>query len=491
MKKYILSIDSGTTGVTTLLLNKNLKIIHKEYSELKQFFPKPGWVEHNPNELIKKIFKQLRNIKKNYNLNDIASIGITNQRETVVLWNKKNGKPVYNAIVWQCRRTKEYCEKLKKNKLSNKVFNKTGLYIDSYFSATKINWILKNIPLAKELNKNNQLLFGTIDTWIIWNLTNKKKHLTDFTNASRTMLYNINKKEWDKELLDLFTISNNILPQVKNSMDDFGQAIIENYSIPILGVAGDQQAALFGQGCHYKNTSKCTYGTGLFYLLNTGKIRKNSKSGLLTTLAINKHGKPCYAIEGSIFIGGALIQWLRDEIDMIQNASETEKIAIDIKSTNGVYIVPAFVGLGAPYWNSECSGLITGITRGTNKKHIIRASLEAIAYQVNDLIECIEKDIKIKISSLNVDGGATNNDFLMQFQSDISNLKIVKPKNIESTAIGVGILSGLNSKFWKDVDEIFNKKNNTLKEFRPRMKKNEKNKKISEWKKSINKALKN
>ncbi|MBI65668.1 MAG: glycerol kinase [Candidatus Marinimicrobia bacterium] len=489
MKKYILSIDSGTTGVTTLLLDEKLKVVHKEYLELNQFFPNPGWVEHNPNELISKIFKQLNNIDKKYGLKNILSIGITNQRETIVLWDKLTGKPVYNAIVWQCRRTKDYCEKLKTKKTSNEIFKKTGLYIDSYFSATKIKWILENIPLAKKTNDKNQLLFGTIDTWIIWNLTNRKKHLTDYTNASRTMLYNINEKKWDSELLNLFKIPKKILPKIKNSMDNFGEAVIKKYFIPISGIAGDQQSALFGQGCYNKNTSKCTYGTGLFYLLNTGKIRQDSKSGLLTTLAIDENGKPCYAIEGSVFIGGAIIQWLRDELKLIKNASETEKIAIDIKDSNGVYIVPAFVGLGAPYWDSKCSGLITGITRSTNKKHIIRASLESIAYQVNDLIRCIQKDTKTKIASLNVDGGAANNNFLMQFQSDISNIKIKKPKNIETTAIGAGILAGIQSGFWKNTKEIFND-NNISKIFKPKMKNNDRNKRISGWNQSINRAIK-
>ncbi len=482
MKKYVLSIDAGTTGVTLLLFDKNLNIKSKEYAELNQIYPKPTWVEHDPIELIKKIELLFNQIVKKYPVENIASIGITNQRESIVIWNKKTGLPIYNTIVWQCRRTKNYCKTLKDRNKS--IFNKTGLYVDSYFSATKIKWILDNVKGTKKLLKDNLLLCGTIDTWIIWNLTKRKMHLTDHTNASRTLIYNINNKKWDDELLGLFKIPKRILPEVKNSIDDFGQ--YQDYNIPIYAVAGDQQAALFGQGCFKKNSSKCTYGTGLFFLLNTGKKRIDSKNKLLTTLAINNKGKPAYALEGSIFIGGALIQWLRDELELINSAEETDSIAASIKDTNGVHIIPAFVGLGAPYWNSDCKGVITGLTRDSNKKHIIRASLEAIAFQVEDLLKCISKDIKKPIKELYVDGGATNNKFLMQFQADISNLKIFKPYNIESTSLGAGIMSGLKAKIWKNTNEIITNKDIQY-IYKPEIDKNERKNKIKGWNTAIKK----
>ena len=482
MKKYVVSIDAGTTGLTILLFDKNLSVVHKEYTELVQYYPKPTWVEHDPVELIKKIKFLFKNVIKHYSADSIASIGITNQRESIVLWDKRTGQPIHNSIIWQCRRTKEYCKKIKaKNKL---IFNKTGLYIDSYFSATKIKWILENIPKAQAVLNEDSLLCGTIDTWIIWNLTNKKMHLTEHTNASRTLIYNINTKKWDNDLLSLFKIPKKILPQVKKSIDNFGY--YQDYNIPINGVAGDQQAALFGQGCFEKNSSKCTYGTGIFFLLNTGNKRIDSKNMLLTTLAIDKEGKPIYAIEGSIFIGGAIVQWLRDELGIIKNANETDKIASSINDTNGVCIVPAFVGLGAPYWNSDCKGIITGLTRDSNRKHIIRAALESIAFQVQDLLDCVSKDIKKPIKTLYVDGGATDNNFLMQFQSDISNLELLKPNNIESTSIGVAIMAGLKSKIWDNIeDAINNKKIETI--YKPMMKPNTRNKKIRTWKNTIKK----
>jgi len=482
MGKYILSIDSGTTGITLLLIDKNLNVVKKVYSELKQYYPNPGWVEHNPIELIEKIKHLISEVAKDYTLKDISSIGITNQRETIVVWNKSTGEPLYNAIVWQCRRTKEYCNTLKKYKKT--IFKKTGLYIDSYFSASKIKWIFDNIKNVKQESDNNNVYAGTIDTWIIWNLTKGRNHVTDYTNASRTMLFNIDSKIWDKELLNLFKIPLNILPEVKNSMDDFGTARINEFSIPIQGVAGDQQAALFGQGCFDKGSSKCTYGTGLFYLLNTGDKRIDSNNGLLTTLAVDKNGMPVYAMEGSVFIGGAVIQWIRDELELINDASETEAIALSIDSTEGVYIVPAFVGLGAPYWNSNVRGIITGLTRGTNKKHIIRAALESIAYQVNDLLSCIKKDINKPIKVLNVDGGATKNSFLLQFQADISNLKVIKPSNIESTALGAGILAGVKNHFWKNIKEPFKYKK-TDNHYIPKMKENKRKKMINGWQLSV------
>jgi len=486
MNKYILSIDAGTTGITILIVDNQLNVINKFYEELKQYYPNPRWVEHDPKELIDKINNLCTQALKSIKNGEVVSIGITNQRETIVAWNKDTGKPIYNAIVWQCRRTKEYCEKIKNKENTQTIFNKTGLYIDCYFSASKMKWIKENVTEAKELLKKEKLLFGTIDTWIIWNLTNKNTFATDFTNASRTMLYNINDKKWDSQLLDFFNINKSTLPCVKNSIDDYGTALINNTSIPILGVAGDQQAALFGQGCTEKFSNKCTYGTGLFYLLNTGKKRIDSKNGLLTTLAINKDGSPTYAIEGSVFIGGAVIQWLRDELSLIKHADETEGLAQKAKNNDGVYIVPAFVGMGAPYWNSNCKGIITGLTRGSKKEHIVRASLESIVYQVNDLIECIEKDINTKLKYLNVDGGATNNNFLLQFQADISNIKVHKPENIESTAIGSALLAGINAGIWKNIDDILKIKK-IERSFTPNIKPNLRQANINGWKDAIDK----
>ena len=482
MKDYILSIDAGTTGLTTIVIDKKLRIIKKCYSEINQYFPKKEWVEHNPSELINKINKHLAKIDKTISLSKIKSIGITNQRETVVVWNKKTGIPVYNAIVWQCRRTKNICKKLKQNNKDKTIYDKTGLMLDSYFSATKIQWIIKNI---KNINKK-EILAGTIDTWIIWNLTNKK-HYTDHTNASRTMLYNINSKKWDSTLLDLFKIPKSILPEIKNSIDNFGTLKHNNYKIPIYGVAGDQQAALFGQGGIKKGSGKCTYGTGLFYLQNIGNNRLKSRNNLINTIAINENGKPIYAIEGSVFIGGAIIQWIRDELGIINNASETEVIAKQVGNNGGIYIVPAFAGLGAPYWNSSCNGIICGLTRGSNKNHIIRASLESITYQVNDLLECIKKDTGITVKKLNVDGGAAKNNFLLQFQSNISNIQITRPKNIESTSIGAAILAGIKSKLWSTSKEAF--KNLKIdKQFEPKIDNKNRKDLISGWKNAVKKC---
>ena len=486
MKEYILSIDSGTSGITILLIDEKLTVVKKFYSEIKQYYPKPGWVEHDPIELINKIMDLSRQAIQFADKDPIKTIGITNQRETIVAWNEETGQPLHNAIVWQCRRTTDYCKSIKNEKNNKNIFNKTGLYIDSYFSSTKIKWILDNVQESKSLIKENKLMFGTIDTWIIWNLTKKKVFATDFTNASRTMLYNINKRKWDQELLDFFNIPKRTLPTVKNSMDDYGIAKIDKHSIPINGVAGDQQSSLFGQGCFNKYSNKCTYGTGLFYLINTGNIRIDSKNGLLSTLAIDKNGRPTYAIEGSIFIGGALIQWLRDELGIINNANETGEIASKTKSTNGVYIVPAFVGMGAPYWNSDCRGIITGLTRGTNKNHIIRAALEAIAYQVYDLINCIKKDINFDMKKLNVDGGASMNEFLLQFQSDILNMHINRSRNIESTAMGCAILAGMGIGLWDDIESPLSY-NKTAKTYIPIITSKERNILTQGWNNAIKK----
>ena len=484
--KYIISIDAGTTGITLLLIDNSLNIIDKEYSEFNQIYPNPGWVEHDPDEIWQTTLKLLLRLITKHSEKTITCIGITNQRETTVLWNKITSKPLYNAIVWQDRRTKNICNNLISEGYSSTFKSKTGLVIDSYFSGTKIKWILNH---GNDIPPNDQILFGTIDTWLIWKLTNGKEHKTDFTNASRTLIFNIDDKCWDEELLNLLNIPKSILPEVCNSSYIFGytEKKILSKKIPISGVAGDQQSALFGQMGFNKGDIKTTYGTGCFMLLNTGSDRINSKHGSLTTLACDFSGNPIYALEGSVFIGGAVIQWIRDELGIIKNAKDSENIALSINDTNGVYIVPAFTGLGAPYWDMEARGLISGLTRGSNKNHIIRASLESIAYQVYDLIESLKKDIDIDIDNMKVDGGASNNNFLMQFQSDILNINITRPKNIETTALGAAILAGLKLKIWKDKDDLL-EQCNIDKIFKPDIEKIIRSNHIKGWKTAIQKT---
>ncbi len=490
MKKYILAIDAGTTGITVLLFDHKAQIIKRTYSELIQYYPNPGWVEHDPNEIWDTTLRLLNEITEYIDSDSIASIGITNQRETTVIWNKSTSKPIYNAIVWQCTRTSKYCNELKNQGHSEIFSSKTGLVLDSYFSGTKINWILNNVEDAGKSAKNNELAFGTIDTWLIWNLTNGKSHLTDYTNASRTLIYNINSKEWDSELLKILSIPSVILPKVQSSSSYFGEtdSSIFGTQIPISGVAGDQQSALYGQLAFHSGMAKCTYGTGCFMLTNTGKRRIDSKNGLLTTLACDAYGTPVYSIEGSVFIGGAVIQWLRDEIQLINSAEETDEIAQNIGTTNGVYIVPAFTGLGAPYWDMDSRGIISGITRGTNKAHLIRAALESIAYQVYDLLTSIQLDMSIQFEELHVDGGATQNNFLMQFQADILNVKINRPKNIETTALGVALLAGLSVGFWNSPDEFTNIINSE-RLFTPSIKPEVRSSLLLGWKDAISKTI--
>ena len=458
MKKYILSIDAGTTGITILLFDNNAKIVKRTYSEINQIYPKPGWVEHDPIEIWNTTQKLIHEIIENIDLKSIAGIGITNQRETTVVWDRLTSIPIYNAIVWQCKRTSKKCEELISSGYSDKFRSKTGLIIDSYFSGTKIQWILNNVTNAYDMAKRGDLAFGTIDTWLIWNLTHRKLHLTDHTNASRTLIYNIDDRNWDTELLKILDIPIQMLPKIQNSSADFGKTnkSIFGVEIPISGVAGDQQSALYGQLAFKEGMAKCTYGTGCFMLTNTGANRINSQNGLLTTIACDEWGNPVYAIEGSVFIGGAVIQWLRDELKLIDNAAETDQIARSIDSTNGVYIVPAFTGLGAPYWDMNSRGTISGITRGTNSSHLVRASLESIAYQVYDLFTAVQLDMGSKFTILQVDGGASQNDFLMQFQADILNIKISRPENIETTALGVALLAGLSVKFWTSPNDFKN-----------------------------------
>ena len=455
--EYILSIDQGTTGSRAVLYDKNGSKVFGAYGEFPQAFPRPGWVEHDPRDLWNSVNNSIQEVlKKNPNIK-IAAIGITNQRETTVIWDKNTGRPVYNAIVWQCRRTAARCDELNKQGQAPFFKKRTGLPVDAYFSATKIEWILKNVPGAMKKAKERKLLFGTTDTWILWKLTGGKVHATDYTNASRTMLFNIEKLCWDKDILKKFGIPENMLPEVKRSSGIFGRTIKTgclNAEIPISGIAGDQQAALFGQACFYPGEVKNTYGTGSFILLNTGKRRSFSRHGLITTLACGPSGEPVYALEGAVFISGAIIQWLRDGLKILKKASESEGIACSVKDNGGVYFVPALVGLGAPYWDSHARGLISGITRGTKRGHIVRAAIEAICYQAKDVMLAMEKDSKIKIRNLKVDGGAISNNLLCQFQADILQLNVVRPKVIEITSLGAAYLAGLAVGYWKDSKEI-------------------------------------
>ena len=448
MKKFLVAIDQGTTSTRAILFDVKGNVKFISQFEFKQYFPKNGWVEHNPNEIWLTTLKALRKvIKKASDLKgNIISLGIANQRETTILWNKKTGKPVYNAIVWQDRRTQTYCEKLKKRKYEKSFRKKTGLFIDPYFSATKIKWILENVKDSKKLLKSNNLLFGTVDTFLIWKLTKGKKHLTEATNASRTMLFNINNNKWDKEILRKLNIPKNILPEVKNSADDFGitNKKIIGKEIPISAVLGDQQAAAVGQTCFEKGSIKSTYGTGAFVIMNTGSKKIYSNNKLLTTICYRLNGKNTYALEGSIFIAGAGVQWLRDKVKLINNAYETEKIAKSKKNNDGVYIVPAFSGMGAPYWRPDVRGLITGLTRNSDWKSLVRAVVESVAYQSYDLFNSMTKD-GLKPRIIKVDGGMVSNNWFSQFLSDIINLNVVRPRVLETTALGSGTFCRISS----------------------------------------------
>ena len=480
MKKYIISLDQGTTSCRSILFDQNKNIVHVEQQEFTQIMPENGWVEHDAVEILNTQIETLNLLIQNSNIDikDVDSIGITNQRETTVLWDKKSGKPVYNAIVWQDNRTADFCKSIIKEGHEEIIRKKTGLVVDSYFSSTKIHWILNHSAECKDLIKKGDLLFGTIDTWLIWNLTGN--HFTDVTNASRTQLLNIHELKWDKELLDIFQIPSSILPEVKQSADDFGYWNFKDHQIPIRGVAGDQQAALFGQECIEKGMAKNTYGTGCFMLMNTGKNIISSKNGLLTTVAWSVDGKVNYALEGSVFIAGAAIQWLRDSLKIITHASETEQLSNATKDED-VLFIPAFSGLGAPYWNMNVKGAILGITRNTGIAEIAKAALESLAFQSKDVLIAMEKDANFKLKSLAVDGGACQNNYLMQFQADVLNCKVVKPVQIESTALGAAMLAGHKSGFFKK-NTTQNSKNKTT--FNP-----QKSTKIDEKIKAWNKAI--
>mgnify|MGYP001617566249 FL=1 len=457
-KQFILAIDQGTTGSRAVVYDKKGTKIASSYQEFPQHFPKPGWVEHKPDQIWESVNNSIQEVIRRIPKNSIAAIGITNQRETVVLWDKDTGRPVYNAIVWQCRRTAGRCNELKERKGEPEFFRKrTGLPIDAYFSATKIEWIFKNVPGALSKARQGKLLFGNTDAWVLWKLTGANTHATDYTNASRTMLFNIEKLAWDDQILKKFSIPGKILPEVRKSSGIFGKTVkIGNLpsGISICGMAGDQQAALFGQACFEPGSVKNTYGTGCFVLLNAGKIKPFSRYGLITTLGCGEKGEPIYVLEGSVFIAGAAIQWLRDGLKILRSAPESEKMARSVKDSAGVYFVPALVGLGAPYWDPDARGSIYGITRGTNVNHLVRAALEAMCYQTKDVLVAMQKDSGLKIKNLKVDGGAAANNFLCQFQADILGINVVRPKVIETTSLGVAYLAGLAIGYWKDAEEI-------------------------------------
>ncbi len=457
MKPYLLSLDEGTTSARAVLFDRNGQAVSSAQVEFRQIYPQPGFVEHDPFDILNAQTRAIDGAlaKIGANPDQIAGVGITNQRETVVVWDKQTGKPVYNAIVWQCRRTAPLCEQLKSEGMETHVRHITGLKIDAYFSGTKIAWILDSVPGARERAERGELLFGTIDTWLIWNLSGGRIHATDRTNASRTMLYDIHRLDWDPMMLKRLRIPESMLPKVCSSSELYGELDLHGVRVPVCGIAGDQQAALFGQTCFQAGESKNTYGTGCFLLMNTGDVAAESQSGLLTTIAASPASAPVqYALEGSIFVGGAVIQWLRDEMQLIKTSPESEAAALSVPDNGGVYIVPAFTGLGAPHWDMYARGTICGLTRGAGKNHLIRAALEAIAYQTNDLLRALEADTGLAVSVLKADGGAANNGFLMQFQSDISNVTVIRSGNTEATATGAAYLAGLACGFFENVEQL-------------------------------------
>ncbi|MCQ2497161.1 MAG: glycerol kinase GlpK [Lachnospiraceae bacterium] len=488
MDSFIMAFDSGTTSNRCLLIDKKGEIASLAQKEFTQIFPKPGMVEHDPEEIWNTQLAVAKEAmeKLSVTAKDIAAIGITNQRETTIVWDKESGKPVYNAIVWQCRRTSEYCDSLKKAGWAQKIKDKTGLVIDAYFSATKLKWILDNVEGARKKAREGKLLFGTVETWLIWKLTGGRVHVTDYTNASRTMLFNIHSLEWDREILELMDIPEAMLPKVRPSSERYGvtDSSIFGGEIAICGAAGDQQAALFGQSCYKPGDAKNTYGTGCFLLMNTGETPVESNNGLVTTIAWGLDGKITYALEGSVFVGGASVQWLRDELGIIGKASETEELAKSVPDTNGCYVVPAFTGLGAPYWDQYARGTIVGITRGVNRCHIVRATLESIAYQVNDVLAVMNKDSGIDIRSLKVDGGASANNFLLQFQASITNVNVERPCCVETTALGAAYLAGLAAGFWSGIEEI-SALRRTERIFEPEMAEEEIAEKLHYWKRAV------
>ena len=492
MKKYVVALDQGTTSSRAIIFDNEQNILGVSQKEFNQIYPKEGWVEHDPMEIWATQYSVLQEVmaKSNITQENIAAIGITNQRETTIVWDKNTGVPVYNAIVWQCRRTADICDKLKSDGYEEYIKENTGLVLDAYFSGTKIKWILDHVEGAREKAEKGDLLFGTVDTWLVWKLTNGKVHVTDYTNASRTMLFNIKTLQWDDKLLEILDIPKQILPEVKDSSCIYGYANLGSKGgirVPISGIAGDQQAALFGQAAFNKGDVKNTYGTGCFLLMNTGENLVKSKNGLLTTIAIGLNGKVQYALEGSVFVGGAVIQWLRDELRIISDSSDTAYFATKVKDNGGVYIVPAFVGLGAPHWDMYARGTIVGLTRGANRNHLIRAALESIAYQTRDVLEAMIDDVGYDINCIKVDGGASQNLFLMQFQSDLVGKKVIKPIITETTALGAAYLAGLAVGYWKDKEEI-SKLWFASEEFEPKVNEEDRNRYYSKWKKAVERS---
>ena len=494
MKKYVIALDQGTTSSRAIVFDREQNILGISQKEFTQIYSKEGWVEHDPLEIWATQYGVLQEViaKTNISQDEIAAIGITNQRETTIVWDKNTGNPIYNAIVWQCRRTADICDRLKEKGLEGYIKDSTGLVIDAYFSGTKIKWILDNVEGAREKAERGELLFGTVDTWLVWQLTNGKAHVTDYTNASRTMIYNIRELKWDDKILEELDIPKSMLPEVRNSSEVYGYTNLggkEDVRIPIAGIAGDQQAALFGQTCFEKGDAKNTYGTGCFLLMNTGEEIVESKNGLLTTIAIGLDGKIQYALEGSVFVGGAVVQWLRDELGLVNSSADTEYFAKKVDNNGGVYIVPAFVGLGAPHWDMYARGAIFGLTRGANKNHIIRAALESIAYQTKDLIDAMAEDIGDKLNSIKVDGGASRNKFLMQFQADILGTNVIRPIISETTALGAAYLAGIAVGFWKDKEEV-KKFWHKSDEFEPKLDSETVKKYYNGWKKAVKRSLK-
>ena len=490
--KYMMALDQGTTSSRCILFDRKATICSMAQREFRQIFPKPGWVEHKPMEIWSSQISVAAEAMSRLGISpeNIAAIGITNQRETTIVWDKETGRPVHNAIVWQCRRTAPFVDELVAEGVDKLIRERTGLVADAYFSGTKLKWILDNVPGARERAKRGELLFGTVDTWLIWKLTGGRSHVTDYTNASRTMLFDIHSLTWDEEILARFDIPKQMLPQVRPSGSLFGETYMSpiGEGIPITGVAGDQQAALFGQCCFEAGEAKNTYGTGCFLLMNTGTEAVRSKNGLLTTIAATLEGNPvCYALEGSVFVAGAAIQWLRDELGLLKSAADSELYCNDVPDTNGVYVVPAFAGLGAPYWDQYARGTIVGLTRGANKSHIIRATVESLAYQTRDVLLAMRSDAGVDLGSLKVDGGASANNFLMQFQADILNARVLRPSCIETTAMGAAYLAGITAGYWKDTEEV--KENWKLAQtFDPAMKENRRQELLAGWEKAVGRS---
>lgn len=489
MAQYILALDQGTTSSRAILFDKQQNIIGISQKEFTQHYPKEGWVEHDPMEIYSSQYAVMMEViaQSGVDVKDIKGIGITNQRETTILWDAKTGRPVYNAIVWQCRRTADRIDQLKQQGLEEYIRKTTGLVPDAYFSATKIAWILDHVPQGRERTKKGEILFGTVDSWLLWKLSGGKVHVTDYTNASRTMLFNINTLSWDEKLLDALDIPMQMLPQVKNSSEIYAYTTIQGEEIPIAGIAGDQQAALFGQCCFEQGQAKNTYGTGCFLLMNTGDKPCFSQNGLITTIAIGLNGKVQYALEGSVFVGGAVIQWIRDEMRFINESKDAEYYAQKVEDTGGVYLVPAFTGLGAPHWDMYARGCIIGITRGTKREHIIRAAQESIAYQSYDLVKAMEKDTSVSIRELKVDGGASRDAFLMQFQADVLDCEVRRPMIRETTALGAAYLAGLAVGVWKDTDEI-RKLWNCDTVFQSQMKAERREKLLRDWHRAVERS---